>query len=109
MLKPKQKEIARYMVMEPDLTNEEYAAYVGINPKTLYDWKKKEEFVEYYDSLCKEKFKSYEALALKKLRDRLKKGDMRAITYVLDGTGYKASDQVDLKADELTLKVSIEE
>lgn len=109
MLKPKQKEVARIMVLEPELTNEEYAAQVGINPKTLYAWKKNPEFVEYLDGLCKEKFKSYEALALKKLHKRLEKGDMRAITYVLDGTGYKAKEQVDLKTEELVLKVSVED
>ena len=109
MLKPKQKQIAQIMVCEPELSNEQYAERVGINPKTLYEWKKNPEFVAFLDELCKEKFKSYEALALKKLRERVKKGDMRAITYVLDGTGYKASETVNMNAEALTLKVSIEE
>lgn len=110
MLKPKQRAIAEIMVLEPDLRNEDYAAKVGINPKTLYAWKKDPEFNDYLHELCKEKFKNMERLALKKLKENIKKGNQKAIEYVLDGTGFKAAQELDIKTtDAITLKVNIDE
>lgn len=110
MLKPKQRQIAEIMVLEPDLRNEDYAARVGINPKTLYMWKREEEFNDYLHELCREKFKHMERLALQKLKENVKKGNQKAIEYILDGTGYKAAQELDIKGSEtITLKVDIDE
>ena len=109
MLKPKQRQVAELMVLFPDLTNAEYAEKIGINPKTLYQWKKDEEFNDYIHDLCREKFKSMERLALQKLKENVKKGNQKAIEYILDGNGYKAAQELDVKAESITLKVNIEE
>ena len=105
MLKPKQREIAEIMVLEPELSNEEYAARIGINPKTLYAWKKNEEFNDYIHDLCRKKFASLERLALKQLKHQIQKGNWKAIEYVLDGVGYKAIDKVEVS--DTTTKITI--
>lgn len=97
LLKSKQKALAELMILKPELTNEEYAKEIGINPKTLYKWKKTVEFNEYLDELCKEKFNDMERLALEKLKAQLKKGNWKAIEYVLNGLGYKPEDKLDIK------------
>ena len=103
MLKNKQKLLAELMVEEPELSNFEYADRIDINIKTLYAWKKQEEFQDYLHSCCKDKFKSMEKLAIERLRDNIDKGNIKAITYLLDYMGFKAADEV--KAD---LNASIE-
>jgi DNA-binding XRE family transcriptional regulator len=107
MLKPKQRQIAEYMVLNPDLSNEQYAEHIGINPKTLYAWKKNEEFCDYIHQLCREKFKNMEKLALNKLQKEVEKGNMKAVLYVLDGVGYKATEQVEVT--EKTINIHIED
>ena len=107
MLKPKQREIAEIMVLQPDLSNEEYAAMIGINPKTLYEWKKKEEFNDYIHELCRKKFASYERLALKKLKEQVEKGNWKAIEYILNGVGYKAAETIEIK--DKTIRVEIDD
>lgn len=105
-LKPKQRELAELMVNEPDLSNVEYAKRVGIDPKTLYKWQKTVEFQQYKHELCRRKFASLERLAMAKLQERVKKGDMRAITYVLDGAGYKASERVELTERSINITIN---
>ena len=103
-LKVKQKALAELMVLKPELTNVEYAKEIGIDPKTLYNWKKLPEFQAYISELCQDKFKDLEKLAIEKLRDNIGKGNQKAIEYALDYLGYKASTKVEA---ELTNDINI--
>lgn len=99
MLKPKQKKMAELMVLEPSLTNEEYAKRIGIDVKTLYNWKKITEFQDYIHELCQQHFKSMERLAIQKLREQVEGGRWQAIQYLLDGNGYKPKEQQEIQMD----------
>ena len=103
-LKIKQKALAELMILKPELTNVEYAKEVVIDPKTLYKWKKMDEFQAYIEELCKDKFKDLEKLAIEKLRDNINKGNQKAIEYTLDYLGYKATQKVEA---ELTNDINI--
>ena len=46
--------MAELMVLEPNKTNLEYASIIGVDPKTLYKWKKCPEFQEYVHELCQQ-------------------------------------------------------
>lgn len=100
-LKPKQKLLAEIMVLQPELTNLQYAEEANIDPKTVYKWKKLPEFQDYVHELCLEKFRSLEQLATEKLRQNIIKGNQKAIEYSLDYLGYKPSQKIeaDLNTD----------
>lgn len=100
-LSAKQQALADLMVLEPTLTNVEYAKRVGIDPKTLYKWKKTEEFQVYLKECCQEKFRELEKLAIEKLRANIIDGNQKAIEYVLDYAGYKPAQkaEIDLHSD----------
>ena len=100
----KQKALAELMILKPELTNVEYAKEVVIDPKTLYKWKKMDEFQAYISELCQDKFKELEKLAIEKLRDNITKGNQKAIEYALDYLGYKATQKVEA---ELTNDINI--
>lgn len=109
-LKPKQRLLAELMALEPELTNAEYASKIGIDQKTLYRWKREEKFKEYLYTVCKEKFKDLERMAIKRLGEKVEAGAMDAILYVLNNTGYKVAEAVDLNSSgKMTIKVDIEE
>lgn len=98
-LKPKQKKMAELMVLEPNKTNLEYASIIGVDPKTLYKWKKCPDFQEYVHELCQQHFKTMERIAIQKLKEKLEEGKWAAISYVLDGNGYKAIEQQEINMD----------
>lgn len=100
-LKAKQKALAELMILQPDMTNVEYAKEIGIDPKTLYKWKKTDEFQDYLHECCQLKFKELEQLAIEKLRENIKKNNQKAIEYALDYVGYKADTKItaDLNSD----------
>ena len=89
--------LAELMILKPELTNEQYAKEIGIDPKTLYKWKKTEEFNEYLHQLSRAKFEDLERLAMEKLVKQVQKGNWKAIEYVLNGLGYKPEDHVNIK------------
>ena len=93
-LKPKQMKLAELMVAEPNTKNIEYAEKIGISEKTFYTYKADPEFQEYLTQLCQERFKDMERLAMKELRKAVSNGNFKAISYVLDGLGYKAEDKI---------------
>lgn len=103
MLKPKEKALAELMCCEPSLKIAEYAAKCKISEKSVYTYKNKPEFQQYLDELCKKKFKAMESLALKKLKEEVEGNNFKAIQYVLDGLGYKATE-----VQDVTMDVSLE-
>ena len=106
MLKPKQKKLAELMVAEPELTNEKYADKIGVDPTTIYRWKKSDEFTDYLHSLCKERFKDMEKLAMQKLKEHIEKGNWKATEYVLNGLGYKPEEKIDIKNSDINISIS---
>ena len=107
-LKPKQRLLAELMVSKPELTNLQYAEEAGIDPKTVYKWKKEQEFTDYVHELCLAKFEGLEKLAIQKLQENMARGNQKAIEYALDYLGYKATQKID--ADVSTdINITIEQ
>ena len=95
-LTAKQRLLAELMATEPTLTNEEYARRIPIDPKTLYKWKKTDEFQDYLHECCKQEFKAAEKLAIRSLIKNAEKGNQRAVEYLLNYVGYQATQKVDM-------------
>lgn len=98
-LNAKQKALAELMVLNPGFTNVQYAEEIDIDPKTLYKWKKTDEFQEYMHQCCQEKFRDLEQLALTKLQENIEKNHQKAIEYALDYLGYKATQKVEAEVN----------
>lgn len=95
-LKPKQQKAAELLALFPEKKEKEIAAEVGITQKTLWVWKKDyPEFMEYYHTICQNRFKELEGLAIKQLEANVKKGNQKAIEYALDYLGYHATQKVE--------------
>lgn len=107
-LTAKQRLLAELMAAEPTLTNEEYAARIPIDPKTLYKWKKTEEFQDYLHTCCKEKFKAAESLAITRLIDNANKGNQKAIEYLLNYLNYQPATKIEANV-ATDINITIEE
>lgn len=106
-LKPKQIKLAELMASEPELTHEECAARIGVNPSTIYAWKKIKEFQDYLHECCVQEFKSAEKLAIRRLIQNAEKGNQKAIEYLLNYVGYQATQKVDMDMhNDIVINVS---
>lgn len=81
--------------MNPFMNNVEYANAIGIDIKTVYKWKKTDEFMAYMSELLKEQWKDAEKIAQKKMIELAVNGDYRANAYILDNLGYKPTTKVE--------------
>lgn len=95
-LTAKQRMLAELMVAEPELTNVEYAKRIPIDPKTLYKWKKTDEFQDYLHTCCVQEFKAAEKLAIRRLIQNADKGNQKAIEYLLNYLAYQPAQKVDM-------------
>lgn len=105
-LTTKQRKLAELMVSEPNLSNEKYAKQIGIDPSTIYRWKKSDEFNEYVSALCHDRFKDLERLAIRKLREQVENGSWKAIQYVLDSLGYAPKQEIDIKSTDINISIT---
>jgi uncharacterized protein YjcR len=103
----KQKAAAEFMVANPEMGYDEVAEKLGVNPATLWRWRKREDFKEYSHSLCMERFRDLEKLAIRKLQENIMKNNQKAVEYALDYVGFKSPDTVEIK--DKVIKIEIEE
>lgn len=90
----------------PLLPYDTIADMAGVGRKTFWRYRQDEEFMRRYHEEQKRRFASLEGKALSLLDDQMDKGNWNAIKYVLDGSGYKPTEKVDMNA-ATTITVSI--
>lgn len=100
------KKCAELLAFHPEMTYDEVAAELGVVRTTVYYYRQRPEFKEYFSKLCNERFKSLEALAIQKLKENMENNNQKAIEYLLNGLGYKPADK--LEVTDTTIKVEIE-
>lgn len=98
-----------YSLQHPLLTDTQISIDLGITHKQICVWKKDPEFVAEFDKRLKEQWNGYAKEAQEVLhRILLTARDdiaVKAATYILDSTGYKATDKVEVTTN--TIKVDI--
>ncbi len=105
-LTTKMKKCAEILVNEPEKPLGEIAKELGVDMSTLWRWRKRDDYKEYEHQLCHERFLDLEKLAIKKLKENANKNNQRAIEYLLDYIGYKATEKVEVK--DTTIRIDIE-
>lgn len=88
---------------------EEIAKAAGVSYRTFQRYRQDEAFMAEYSRRCKAKFKALEAPAISLLREEMDSHNWNAIKYVLDGTGYKPTDKVEVQQTTITVSVEDEE
>lgn len=98
-LTTKMKKCAEILVAEPEKPIGEIAQELEVDPSTIWRWRKREDYKDYEHELCHERFMDLEKLAIKKLKENTRKGNQKAIEYLLDYIGYKATDHQEVQMD----------
>lgn len=109
-MKAKQLKALEMLVKGDYDTYEEAADKLKISPKTLYNWRQDEEFSKEYDKRIRIKLGGMAARAAKRIDELIDSENpdvaFRASKDVLDRTGYKTADKLDISA-ETTGQISV--
>lgn len=106
-LSTKMKLCAEILVNDPEKSIGDLAKELGVDPSTLWRWRKRDDYKAYEHELCHERFMDLEKLAIQKLKENAMKNNQRAVEYLLDYIGYKAAEEV--KVTDTNIKISIDE
>lgn len=108
MLSSKQKKCVK-MLVEGTYTQKEIAEAVKITEQTLCNWKKDDEFMEYYNEQVKQSIVSLAGAAVQTQRKLLNaKSEMvRAVVAkdILDRTGFAAADNININSNDTVVIV----
>ena len=94
-LKKKQKIAAEIMVANPEKPLSDIAKELDVNYSTFWRWRQNQDFKDYEDRLCKERFHDMQRIAIHKLQENAMKGNQKAIEYILDFMGYKPATKIE--------------
>lgn len=108
-LTSKMKRCAEILVAEPEKPLGDVAKELDVDPSTLWRWRKRQDYKDYEHALCHERFMDLEKLAIQKLKENAKNNNQKAIEYLLDYIGYKATEQVDIKSGEININITGDE
>lgn len=95
----KMKLCAEILVNDPEIRIQDVADKIGVDRKTIWKWRQREDYKAYEHELCHERFLSLEKLAIQKLKENASKGNQRAVEYLLDYIGYKPTEKQDINMD----------
>lgn len=104
-LTTRMKQCAEILVNDPEKPIKDVAAELGVDRKTIWKWRQREDYKEYEHSLCHERFLDLEKLAIQKLKENASKGNQRAIEYLLNYTGYQATQKVEVTDKIITIDI----
>lgn len=105
-LTKKMRTAAQAHANDPFKTDKQIAQEVGASTVSMCRWRKSAEWNEYVDSLMKNRWKEAGKKAQQKMEQLMEDGDFKAVQYILDSAGYKATEQLEINT---TIKVSIED
>lgn len=112
-LEPTQREriVCELWTSNPFLNAVEIAKMLNLpetpeSAKMIFSISRSDTYKELQSEICRDKFKDLEKNAIQKLGEQIQRGNMKAITYVLDSCGYKAEDVVNVKAQD-GIKINI--
>lgn len=112
-LTKKQRLYIDFALSHPTYSDSAISKEIETSTVQIYKWKKNPEFVEEYNKALKERWNSYSNEAQTIMHGLLHSAKdevaLRAAQYILDSTGYKATDKVELDANvnEKIIKVDI--
>ncbi len=105
-LNRKQRLAAELAAAEPTLSGAKIAERVQVDVNTFYRWKKIPDWQEYMHMCCQERFRDLEKLAVAKLAANVKKGNQKAIEYVLDYLGYQPEQKININDGDININIT---
>lgn len=112
-LTEKQRQALELLTCGEGLTYKEIAERVGVNPKTIWNWRCGKEFAEFQEELQKlndERWMATVDVARKGAVSLCKNGNQRMIEFVLKNEGYNPTQKIEGNINNsITINISDED
>lgn len=110
-LNPKQKKALELLTCGEGLTYDEISKQVGINRKTLYDWRHEPQYTLFQEELNKienERWMATVDIARKAAAKLCAEGNQKMVEFVLKNEGYNPTQKVEAEINT-DINITIEE
>lgn len=97
-LNPKQKKALELLTCGLGMTFKEIAEQVGVNPKTLWDWRNLPEYTHFQDELKRLndiRWQAAEDAAREGAISLCREGNQKMIEFVLKNVGYNPTNKIE--------------
>lgn len=97
--------LAEYDIANPDTPAVKAGEVLGFHRDTICDMRKSDRYQQHFTRLLHEQFYGLRQLALQVMEKKMREGYYKAAEYILDNTGFKEADKVEVTNNEIVVTI----
>lgn len=110
---PREKKVVEFFIANPGASYQEAADFMGLSKNSIYKYMHLERVNALMERRLKEEWRIHQRKAVNKMLELVDsdRADIayKAAAYILDSTGYKAPEKVEVTTNEITVSIISDE
>ena len=106
---PREKKVVEYFIANPGASYQEAADFMGLSKNSIYKYMHLERVNALMERRLKEEWRIHQRKAVNKMLELVEsaRDDVayKAAAYILDSSGYKAPEKVEVTTNEITVSI----
>lgn len=106
---PREKKVVEFFIANPGASYQEAADFMGLSKGSVYKYMHLERVNALMEKRLKEEWRIHQRKAVNKMLELVEsaRDDVayKAAAYILDSTGYKAPEKVEVTTNEITVSI----
>lgn len=106
---PREKKVVEYFIANPGASYQEAADFIGVSKNSIYKYMHLERVNALMERRLKEEWRIHQRKAVNKMLELVDsdRADIayKAAAYILDSSGYKAPEKVEVTTNEITVSI----
>ena len=106
---PREKKVVEYFIANPGASYQDAADFMGLSKGSIYKYMHQERVNALMDKRLKEEWRIHQRKAVNKMLELVDsdRADIayKAAAYILDSSGYKAPEKVEVTTNEITVSI----
>ena len=106
---PREKKVVEFFIANPGASYQEAADFIGVSKNSIYKYMHLERVNALMERRLKEEWRIHQRKAVNKMLELVEsaRDDVayKAAAYILDSSGYKAPEKVEVTTNEITVSI----
>lgn len=106
---PREKKVVEFFIANPGASYQEAADFMGVSKNSIYKYMHLERVNALMERRLKEEWRIHQRKAVNKMLELVEsaRDDVayKAAAYILDSSGYKAPEKVEVTTNEITVSI----